>query len=56
MALFTKFPMVFTPPAISPMQNPALSQPMNPEAQSSTLNPSNAMKQVDAEIKQQGAL
>jgi hypothetical protein len=48
--------MVFTPPAMAAPMNPALSQPMNPEAQSSTLNPSNAMKQVDAEIKQQGAL
>jgi hypothetical protein len=53
---FTKFPMVFTPPAVSPMQNPALAQPMNPEAQSSTLSTPNAMKQVDAEIKQQGEM
>ena len=56
MALFIKFPMVFTPPALGPMQNPALSQPMNPEAQSSTLSTPNAMKLVDAEIKQQGAM
>lgn len=56
MALFIKFPMVFTPPALGPMQNPALSQPMNPEAQPSTLKTPNAMKQVDAELKQQGEM
>ena len=56
MALFPKFPMVFTPPAIAAPQNPALSQPMSPQAQSSTLEPSNAMKQVDAELKQQGEM
>jgi hypothetical protein len=56
MALFTKFPMVFTPPATAAMQSPALSQPINPEAQPSTLQPNNAMKQVDAELKQQGAM
>jgi len=56
LGMFTKFPMVFTPPAVSPMQNPALSQPMNPEAQSSTLETPNAMKQVDAELKQQGEI
>lgn len=56
MALFNKFPMVFTPPAMAAPQNPALSQPQqNPQAQSSTLNTPNAMKQIDAEIKQQGA-
>ena len=54
LSLFPKYPMVFTPPPMSPMQNPALAQPMNPEAQSSTLSTPNAMKQVDAEIKQQG--
>jgi hypothetical protein len=51
---FTKYPMVFTPPPMAPMQNPALSQPMNPEAQSSTLSTPNATKKIDAEIKQQG--
>jgi len=56
MGLFPKYPMVFTPPPMSSPQNPALAQPMNETAQSSTLEPSNAMKQVDAEIKQQGAL
>jgi hypothetical protein len=56
LGMFTKYPMVFTPPAVSPMQNPALSQPMNPDAQSSTLSTPNAMKQVDAELKQQGEL
>jgi len=56
MGLFPKFPMVFTPPAVAAPQTPALSHPMNPEAQSSTLEPSNAMKQVDAELKQQGEM
>jgi hypothetical protein len=56
MALFTKFPMAFTPPATAAMQSPALSQPINPQAQPSTLQPNNAMKQVDAELKQQGAM
>ena len=56
MALFPKFPMVFTPPAIAAPQSPALSQPMQPQAQTSTLETPNAMKQIDAEFKQQGAL
>jgi hypothetical protein len=56
MALFTKFPMVFTPPPMAAMQNPALSQSTQPQAQPSTLEPSNAMKKVDAELKQQGEM
>jgi hypothetical protein len=57
MSLFPKFPMLWTPPAMSAPQNPALAQPMQqPSGQPSTLEPSNAMKQVDAEIKQQGAI
>lgn len=55
MAGFTKFPMVFTPPPMTPMLNPALAQP-NIDAQSSTLKTPNAMKQVDAEMKQQGEI
>lgn len=54
MAVFTKFPMVFTPPAISAPMNPALAQPMEQTDQSSTFQPKNAMKQVDSEMKQQG--
>ena len=53
MAMYPKFPMVFTPPAIAAMSSPALSTPNNP-AQSSTLETPNAMKQVDAEMQQQG--
>lgn len=56
LGLFPKYPMLFTPPALSAPQNPALAQPMQQNAQPSTLDPSNAMKQVDAEIKQQGAI
>ena len=56
MAMFTKFPMVFTPPPMAPMQNPALAQPNPMTAQPSTLETPNAMKQVDAELKQQGTL
>lgn len=57
MGLFPKFPMLFTPPPMSAPQNPALAQPMEQNtAQSSTLETPNAMKQVDAEIKQQGAI
>lgn len=56
MALFPKFPMVFTPPAMAAPMSPALSQPMQQQAQPSTLETPNAMKQIDAEFKQQGAL
>jgi hypothetical protein len=56
MALFVKYPMVFTPPPMAPMQNPALAQPNPMAAQSSTLETPNAMKQIDAELKQQGTL
>lgn len=56
LGLFPKYPMLFTPPAVSAPQNPALAQPMTNGAQSSTLETPNAMKQVDAELKQQGAL
>jgi hypothetical protein len=52
LAAFPKFPMVFTPPAISAMSNPAIPQ-INPD-QSSTLSTPNATKQVETEIKQQG--
>jgi hypothetical protein len=48
--------MVFTTPAMSAPQNPALAQPTNPQAQPSTLETPNAMKQVDAEMKQQGSI
>jgi len=50
--------MVFSPPAMAAPMNPALAQaqPQSPQAQSSTLSTPNAMKQVDAAIKQQGAL
>jgi hypothetical protein len=56
LGMFPKYPMVFTPPAMSAPQNPALSQPINPQAQPSTLETPNAMKQVDAEMKQQGSI
>lgn len=56
MSMFPKFPMVFTTPAIAAPQSPALAQPNPMMAQPSTLEPSNAMKQVDAELKQQGAM
>ena len=55
LSMFPKYPMLFTPPPMAAPQNPALAQPINPEAQSSTLETPNAMKQVDAEFKQQGA-
>lgn len=51
LSAFPKFPMVFVPPAISAPMNPAISQPINPD-QPSTLETPNAMKQVDAEMKQ----
>jgi hypothetical protein len=53
---FPKYPMLFTPPAVSAIQNPALAQPVNPQAGPSTLETPNAMKKVDAELKQQGSL
>ena len=56
LGMFPKYPMVFTPPAMSAPQNPALAQPLNPQAQPSTLETPNAMKQVDAEMKQQGSI
>jgi hypothetical protein len=56
LSMFPKYPMVFTPPAMSAPQNPALAQPTAGQQQPSTLDPSNAMKQVDAELKQQGAI
>ena len=55
MQQFKKFPMVFVPLAVTPMQNPAIAQNTQPE-QPSTLTMKNAMKQVDSEIKQQGEI
>jgi hypothetical protein len=49
--MFAKFPMVFTPPAMSAPQNPAMSQPISGQT-SPALGMSNTMKQVDQEIKQ----
>jgi hypothetical protein len=59
MSLYTKYPMVFTPPAVTPMQNPAVSQPMNPEQKgtpSSSGDFSNKAKQAEADIKTQGEI
>lgn len=56
MAAFPKFPMVFVAPPMTPMQNPALSQPNPQQAEASTLETPNATKQLDAEMKQQGAI
>jgi hypothetical protein len=55
LSMFPKFPMVFVAPPMSSPMNPAIAQPTT-EAQSSTLETPNAMKQVDAEMKQQGAM
>jgi len=56
LGMYPKYPMVFTPPPMSAPQNPALAQPMDQSAQPSTLETPNAMKQVDAEFKQQGSM
>jgi hypothetical protein len=50
---FEKYPMVFTPPVVAAPMNPAMSQPVQ-TGQSSPLDMSNTMKQVDQEMKQQG--
>jgi len=55
MSMFTKYPMVFTPPAIAAPMNPALAQNMQQSGQSSIETP-NAIKQIDQEIKQQGEM
>jgi hypothetical protein len=55
MSAFNKYPMVFSLPTMAAPMSPALSQPTN-TAQSSTLETPNAMKQVDAEMKQQGEM
>jgi hypothetical protein len=54
MSMFTKYPMVFTPPAMAAPMNPALSQNIQQQGPSSLETP-NAVKQIDQEIKQQGA-
>lgn len=55
MSMFTKYPMVFTPPAMAAPMNPALAQNMQQPGQSSLQTP-NAIKQIDQEIKQQGEM
>lgn len=54
MSMFTKFPMVFTPPAVAAPMNPALSQNMQQQPGQSSVQTPNAMKQIDQEMKQQG--
>ena len=54
MSMFTKFPMVFTPPAVAVPMNPALSQNMQQQPGQSSVQTPNAMKQIDQEMKQQG--
>jgi hypothetical protein len=54
LAAFAKYPMVFTPPPMSSPQNPALAQPMNPEAQASTAEKPAAPEQPEAIDQQQG--
>jgi hypothetical protein len=54
MGMFTKYPMVFAPPAIAPQMNPTLSERNTESSGPSTLETPNAMKQVNEQMKQQG--
>lgn len=54
LAMFEKYPMVFTPPPVAAPINPAMAQPLNESGNTSGggIEMSNTMKQVDQEMKQ----